>query len=246
MTFLRIASSLAVIAASLSLPAAAQDSGEAKRVDHAKAAADAAADAAEAAADAADAAAAEMWAEAYEGEDYPEPYPLDGKFSVITPADYPAEAWRSGMEGAVGYELAVDAEGMVTDCTIVESSGFELLDAATCPIARERHTFDPARDENGNPVAGTFVAYAEWQKREPEFGDGFRIKVRFTLDESGVAQNCEMLEVSENLPEDMARSFEGEPCPKGRQGVPYRDAEGNPVARTVTVAVAVEVADPAE
>ena len=53
MTFLRIASPLAVIAASLSLPAAAQDSDEAKRVDHAKAAAEAATEAAEAAADAA-------------------------------------------------------------------------------------------------------------------------------------------------------------------------------------------------
>ena len=150
------------------------------------------------------------------------------------------------MEGAVGYELAVDAEGAVTDCTVIESSGFELLDAMTCPIARERHRFEPAHDENGEPVAGTFVTGADWIRQEPEFGGGFRIRVRYTLDESGVAQNCEMLEVSENLPDDMARSFEGEPCPKGRQGVPYRDAEGNPVARTVTVAFVVEVSDPAE
>ena len=176
---------------------------------------------------------------------YPsDPYPANEIYDVIRPSDYPPEAWREDMEGMVGYQLSVDADGSVGDCTITESSGHELLDTLTCRFAVERYRFEPARDEDGNPVAGTFFTYADWQKREPEFENGFRIRVRFAVDESGEVQNCETLEVSENLPAQMARSFEREPCPGSRSGVPYRDAEGNPVAREVELSLIVEVSDP--
>ena len=73
--------------------------------------------------------------------------------------DYPAEALRREQQGRVGYRLTIDESGKVTDCVVTSSSGFPLLDDATCRMALKA-AFEPALDADGRPTSGT------WQSTE--------------------------------------------------------------------------------
>lgn len=79
----------------------------------------------------------------------------------VSPLDYPAEA--AGAEGSVGFTLTIDPSGRVIGCAIARSSGSPALDAATCGIMQRRARYTPARDSNGNPVAGTIEQSIEWK-----------------------------------------------------------------------------------
>ena len=71
------------------------------------------------------------------------------------PVDYPRDAvWRE-QEGRVSVRLAVDEKGKVTGCLVTVSSGFPLLDEATCRTAR-RARFEPALDASGSPTTGIY------------------------------------------------------------------------------------------
>ena len=52
--------------------------------------------------------------------------------------------------------LQVSAEGRVIGCRIVRPSGFPETDAALCRLAPDYIRFEPARDQNGNPMASVF------------------------------------------------------------------------------------------
>lgn len=65
--------------------------------------------------------------------------------------DYPHEARRAGASGAVAVFYVVGANGRVTACDIVESSGNAELDSATCRLVQTRYRFEPARDPSGLP-----------------------------------------------------------------------------------------------
>lgn len=82
--------------------------------------------------------------------------------SLIGNADYPSEALRANEEGTVTFRLAVDAEGRATDCTILTSSRSATLDSATCRLMVRRSRFEPARGEDGKPVASSFVSRIRW------------------------------------------------------------------------------------
>ena len=71
-------------------------------------------------------------------------------------ADYPAEAVRNGWEGQAIADLTVNELGAVTECRIVKSTGYQVLDAATCNLIITRAKFVPAKDENGRPRKDTF------------------------------------------------------------------------------------------
>ncbi len=168
------------------------------------------------------------------------PRPLSPQIDWVTDADYPPEAWRNGEEGLVRYELVVSPEGRVTGCRITQSEATPALEAETCRLLRERARFEPATDGEGKPVSSPFKGAVQWERREPELGAGsFTVKVAFTLDERGNTRNCRILERSGEIPVNMVRSFERNPCP-GRNGVPARDADGRPVARDVVLTMTVE------
>jgi TonB family protein len=174
--------------------------------------------------------------------------PVPVRYGIMRPtqADYPAASWAAGHEGRVRYELEVDAEGKPTSCAIVESTGFAELDEATCAIAMERGEFRPQVDENDEPVAGTYQGIYTWRKREPEFANSFRFKARFLIDEKAEVSECEIIAKEGKMPKGMERSLEREPCPfsgSARRG-PYRDENGVPVAKRITVELAVDVDDP--
>ena len=77
--------------------------------------------------------------------------------------DYPASALRAGEEGVVDYEIGVGADGRVTDCRIVASSGSAILDSATCRAIRARARFAPARDSAGRPTADRLRGRVGWR-----------------------------------------------------------------------------------
>jgi TonB family protein len=81
----------------------------------------------------------------------------------VTAADYPREALRRREHGRVDIELALAADGSVTDCQVVASSGSGLLDRRTCAIMRQRARLRPARDAEGRPVATRFSSAIEWR-----------------------------------------------------------------------------------
>lgn len=158
------------------------------------------------------------------------------------PADYPAASWVNGEEGTAYYELAVAADGTVTDCTIIDSAGYAALDAKTCEIAMERAEFLPAQDESGMPIAGTHRDYQVWRKREPQFPGSATIHVQFTATAEGSIEDCEVIEIAGEIGERMRRTMEDEPCPGMNRNSqpPYRDEEGNPVARRVDLMIVVK------
>jgi TonB family protein len=62
----------------------------------------------------------------------------------ITIDDYPARARQKNQSGAVGLQLVIDAEiNRPKECSIIQSSGFELLDSESCAILERRARFWP-------------------------------------------------------------------------------------------------------
>src|SRR5688572_12379448 len=83
--------------------------------------------------------------------------------SYVTDGDYPMGALRRNEQGRVGFDLDVSAEGRVTHCHVTASSGSEELDLTACRIMLERARFDPARDDQGNPVPDRISSSLIWR-----------------------------------------------------------------------------------
>lgn len=86
--------------------------------------------------------------------------------SWVTNADYPAEAKAARQTGTVGFVLKVDTAGMVSDCTVIRSSGSRLLDSATCRLLERRARFVPARDADNEPMSATWGNSVTWSLPE--------------------------------------------------------------------------------
>ena len=154
----------------------------------------------------------------------------------ITAADYPAKAWRDGVEGTVGFELDYDVTGQITGCRITEGSGSAMLDAATCPIILERAKAELWEDD---PAPGTMQGSYRWQRSEPEFGD-FTFRMAYTLGADGISRDCEILTATGDLPEDFAKMPVEQECAVSRRGVPYRNESGEPVAKRMVITFTAE------
>jgi protein TonB len=81
--------------------------------------------------------------------------PKAEKRAIFSSEDYPREAVRNHWEGSVIADLTINPQGRVTGCRIIQSSGHEVLDDATCDLLTRRAMFKPAVDANGNPTADT-------------------------------------------------------------------------------------------
>jgi protein TonB len=77
--------------------------------------------------------------------------------TLFSSDDYPASAQAAGAEGTAQAQLTIGADGRVTACNLIRSTGNGSLDAATCNILRRRAKFTPARDSNGNPTSDTYT-----------------------------------------------------------------------------------------
>ncbi|MDA9918607.1 energy transducer TonB [Erythrobacter sp.] len=172
----------------------------------------------------------------------------DFRLLEIKPTDYPPESWVNDEEGTAYFELTISALGQADHCTIIESTGYDALDIRTCEIALERGRFHPASDESGSPVEGTLRDYQVWTKREPQFAGTAVVHVRYDVDKTGKIMNCEVIEQTGAISENMRRTFEREPCP-GMNRSPravYRDENGNPVAKSIDLQVIVKAETIAE
>lgn len=104
----------------------------------------------------------------------PEPHPFTPEFkpvaasprtspgSWVTTNDYPTRDLRQGNEGTAEFTLTVGTDGRVTDCRITRSTGHTGLDQATCGKVSQRARFTPARNENNQPMTGTFSSRITW------------------------------------------------------------------------------------
>jgi len=55
-------------------------------------------------------------------------------------------------EGVVAIKFTIGTNGRVTNCMVIHSSGYKILDDTTCKIVTKRARFKPARDSQGNAV----------------------------------------------------------------------------------------------
>lgn len=83
--------------------------------------------------------------------------------SWFSPTDYPVEAMKKGIEGSVTFDVDVDTQGKPTACRVTGSSGYEILDQATCDAVRSKAHFIPAKGPTGKPVIGHYSDKAVWQ-----------------------------------------------------------------------------------
>ncbi|MEO1047282.1 MAG: TonB family protein [Pseudomonadota bacterium] len=83
--------------------------------------------------------------------------------SWILESDYRSRWIREGLSGTASFTLEIDTRGRVSDCTITRSTGHAVLDGATCRLLSRRARFNPARDAQGDKVAGRYVSSVAWQ-----------------------------------------------------------------------------------
>ncbi|WP_284126509.1 energy transducer TonB [Parerythrobacter aestuarii] len=97
------------------------------------------------------------------------PLPANRAIAAIQPErwvqtyDYPARALREELEGVVTVRMEVSTSGRATGCTIIRSSGSNLLDERTCVILTRHARFDPPTDTEGQPIEGSWTQSINWQ-----------------------------------------------------------------------------------
>ncbi|WP_129347020.1 TonB-dependent receptor domain-containing protein [Sorangium cellulosum] len=72
-----------------------------------------------------------------------------------TPPEYPPEAERQGIEGAVTLQLDIDRDGRVRQAVVIEGAGHGLDEAAVA--AARKLEFEPARRADGTPAAARIL-----------------------------------------------------------------------------------------
>lgn len=92
--------------------------------------------------------------------------PRNNPASWVTEADYRSSWINREMIGTARFRLQLTAEGKVQTCTVTGSSGYPELDQATCDLVSRRARFDPAKDDTGAPVSGTYSSSVKWQLPE--------------------------------------------------------------------------------
>lgn len=153
-----------------------------------------------------------------------DPVPLGNPGSWVGPDDYPDEAMANDLEGIVAFRLDIDTSGRVSNCTVTQSSGTDILDVAACNLISRRAVFSPARDASGAAVAGVYTNRVRWslpnEMPQPVERD---VIFSWVVDEQGISQDCRF-ERRDGVPEDEAMRHL-RVC--GRVVTqPYRDASG--------------------
>jgi TonB family protein len=95
------------------------------------------------------------------------PLPPPAATGLISGADYPKEALDRGYEGPVRFGALVGPDGRVDNCKIVISSGYEILDKATCALVTARARFAPGTSSDGKPMYSVFKNTINWRMGSP-------------------------------------------------------------------------------
>jgi protein TonB len=91
-----------------------------------------------------------------------DPSPANSPSRWATTEDYPSVSLRRDEHGTTKFRVKVGSDGLVKACEIVKSSGHKRLDDATCRLVTDRARFEPARDEFGDRVAGSYINSVRW------------------------------------------------------------------------------------
>ena len=149
--------------------------------------------------------------------------------------DVPAEAVARGETGRTKVELDVSATGEISACKVIESSGWQLLDDATCATARLHGRFRPQLDASGKAVPFTYtlpgIRYTLSHGKSSSSMDGGRRvvnnrTVRLAVSATGNIESCRSL----NPDMEDAKACADYPVGRAVPGYPARAG-----ARTVTV-----------
>ncbi len=81
----------------------------------------------------------------------------------VTTNDYPTHDLRAEHQGTTRYRLSIDTAGRVSNCAVTTSSGWPGLDKAACDRVSARARFEPASDQSGARVAGSYSGSVTWQ-----------------------------------------------------------------------------------
>lgn len=81
----------------------------------------------------------------------------------IGPDDYPASALRAEAEGSALIGFTVNNAGGVQDVELLQSSGHDVLDNASCKLVLRRFNFEPALGAAGEPVAQRRQQRIDWR-----------------------------------------------------------------------------------
>jgi TonB family protein len=92
--------------------------------------------------------------------------PIVWRLESAPPDAPPLNGLPEGWEGAAEALLTVSAQGGVSACRIVKSSGNTVVDNATCGILVQRAHFKPARDPNGFPIEDTVSRTIRWRLQD--------------------------------------------------------------------------------
>lgn len=178
----------------------------------------------------------------------------------ISKDDYPASALAALQEGVSLFNLDIDDIGRVRLCAITSSSGYATLDQQSCALAT-KWTFEPARDVNGNAVAGRTGHNIRWRlpkgtigsvpagvqrPRINPFEKSGEMSITLDFDQYGMLNDCIFEHKGElpifGFPPPITENF----CKSGMQRrdiKPFVDVHGNPKAQRVILKISVDHAD---
>lgn len=91
------------------------------------------------------------------------PVPTGNPTRWLNPADYPAELIRLGAQGTTVFRLTIDTSGVPTGCRVLQETRPAGFGAAVCAAMIRNARFDPALDDKGHPVIGTWQNSARFQ-----------------------------------------------------------------------------------
>jgi TonB family protein len=91
---------------------------------------------------------------------------LAGAFAAIASESivqqrYPAESLARGEQGEVEFSVDLDSQAKILSCVVTKSSGYALLDEATCDVIVIHASFPPAIAD-GKRVATTRTGRINW------------------------------------------------------------------------------------
>mgnify|MGYP000269951337 CR=1 FL=1 len=171
------------------------------------------------------------------------PQPLGNPGEWIGTSDYPSGALRRQSEGATSFRVTVGIDGRVSACQITVSSGWAVLDEATCRLISERARFSSASDRKGRPVIGYYQNRVRWMipedKRNPLPGV---LVTSALIAPDGTVSDCRVERAEgdavKQMPVGSMRRCTFQNLSQG-----YVDAAGKPVYKRLRVNFTIEVLD---
>jgi TonB family protein len=89
--------------------------------------------------------------------------PVFSGLQFFTTDDYPVTSIRNEEMGTVSTMLTMDKSGAIKSCRVVQSSGYEALDARSCEAMLVRGRGEPALDRHGQPIESYVYFTVRWE-----------------------------------------------------------------------------------